>query len=124
MICRPLRAIGRQLTTRGHLRAATRRPPRLRGQPPAKLVAPHELPPQAHQVAPDARHPWEVEELRLAVRPMEVVNRHLGDAETRLVDLRHHLDADHATILAQLHPDRKSTRLNSSHSQISYAVFC
>src|SRR2546430_7673726 len=28
--------------------------------------------------------------------------------------------------LAQLHPlgDRKSTRLNSSHSQISYAVFC
>src|SRR2546430_13430349 len=29
--------------------------------------------------------------------------------------LRHHL-AEHA--------DRKSTRLNSSHSQISYAVFC
>src|SRR2546430_8363979 len=25
---------------------------------------------------------------------------------------------------ASLHPDRKSTRLNSSHSQISYAVFC
>src|SRR2546430_6224249 len=24
----------------------------------------------------------------------------------------------------QLQPDRKSTRLNSSHSQISYAVFC
>src|SRR2546430_13484709 len=24
----------------------------------------------------------------------------------------------------QQHPDRKSTRLNSSHSQISYAVFC
>src|SRR2546427_9070737 len=32
-----------------------------------------------------------------------------------------------AEILASLHslkPDRKSTRLNSSHSQISYAVFC
>src|SRR2546427_3061036 len=26
--------------------------------------------------------------------------------------------------LSLLHPDRKSTRLNSSHSQISYAVFC
>src|SRR2546430_11826742 len=26
--------------------------------------------------------------------------------------------------LAQAHADRKSTRLNSSHSQISYAVFC
>src|SRR2546430_7469914 len=25
---------------------------------------------------------------------------------------------------ATLHSDRKSTRLNSSHSQISYAVFC
>src|SRR5438270_8792524 len=27
-------------------------------------------------------------------------------------------------ILATLEEDRKSTRLNSSHSQISYAVFC
>src|SRR2546430_7477992 len=26
--------------------------------------------------------------------------------------------------LATCHTDRKSTRLNSSHSQISYAVFC
>src|SRR2546430_11757674 len=26
--------------------------------------------------------------------------------------------------LSDLGPDRKSTRLNSSHSQISYAVFC
>src|SRR2546427_5741344 len=31
----------------------------------------------------------------------------------RLLDGAHHL-----------HRDRKSTRLNSSHSQISYAVFC
>src|SRR3712207_8165924 len=29
----------------------------------------------------------------------------------------HHLDEDHAA-------DRKSTRLNSSHANISYAVFC
>src|SRR2546430_11068112 len=26
--------------------------------------------------------------------------------------------------IGDCHPDRKSTRLNSSHSQISYAVFC
>src|SRR3712207_7937718 len=26
--------------------------------------------------------------------------------------------------LAEEHPDRKSTRLNSSHANISYAVFC
>src|SRR5688572_31649273 len=29
----------------------------------------------------------------------------------------------HAPVLGE-NPDRKSTRLNSSHSQISYAVFC
>src|SRR2546427_7012402 len=31
---------------------------------------------------------------------------------------------DKLDALAGLKPDRKSTRLNSSHSQISYAVFC
>src|SRR2546430_6810337 len=29
-----------------------------------------------------------------------------------------------AALLEAFHRDRKSTRLNSSHSQISYAVFC
>src|SRR5256885_9073261 len=29
-----------------------------------------------------------------------------------------------ATYAGRLHPDRKSTRLNSSHLVISYAVFC
>src|SRR2546430_17641842 len=29
-----------------------------------------------------------------------------------------------ASVLYRRHGDRKSTRLNSSHSQISYAVFC
>src|SRR2546430_9622607 len=32
--------------------------------------------------------------------------------------------ASSATTSAATPPDRKSTRLNSSHSQISYAVFC
>src|SRR2546430_7361153 len=31
---------------------------------------------------------------------------------------------DHLRFARREHPDRKSTRLNSSHSQISYAVFC
>src|SRR3712207_9429189 len=30
----------------------------------------------------------------------------------------------HGTATAQTPPDRKSTRLNSSHANISYAVFC
>src|SRR2546430_11708112 len=33
-------------------------------------------------------------------------------------------DYDPAEPLPQIGEDRKSTRLNSSHSQISYAVFC
>src|SRR2546430_5430609 len=39
------------------------------------------------------------------------------------VGQRRALDADDAAVVA-LRVDRKSTRLNSSHSQISYAVFC
>src|SRR3712207_7979086 len=45
-------------------------------------------------------------------------------AEDRLVR-RHHFDRDRS--LVRVHPDdqdRKSTRLNSSHANISYAVFC
>src|SRR2546430_9649094 len=38
---------------------------------------------------------------------------------------RHHLvGAEPGRVHAQVSLDRKSTRLNSSHSQISYAVFC
>src|SRR5688572_32003367 len=33
-------------------------------------------------------------------------------------------EAGHALVAHALPKDRKSTRLNSSHSQISYAVFC
>src|SRR5688572_30939021 len=36
----------------------------------------------------------------------------------------HHLGGDYSTVDAVRAEDRKSTRLNSSHSQISYAVFC
>src|SRR2546427_7396512 len=35
-----------------------------------------------------------------------------------------HLIRELGLDLSILHGDRKSTRLNSSHSQISYAVFC
>src|SRR2546430_10582150 len=49
-------------------------------------------------------------ESRLVCR--QLGQRHLGQREDRVADV----DA--------LSADRKSTRLNSSHSQISYAVFC
>src|SRR5688572_32004113 len=37
---------------------------------------------------------------------------------------RRHAAAGHWLVRECRHLDRKSTRLNSSHSQISYAVFC
>src|SRR2546430_5517471 len=39
-------------------------------------------------------------------------------------DLRHLPGADASPGMRRPTQDRKSTRLNSSHSQISYAVFC
>src|SRR2546430_7160540 len=49
---------------------------------------------------------------RLRVRQDEVVRAGAGEIERVLHVARH------------VQQDRKSTRLNSSHSQISYAVFC
>src|SRR5256886_6085476 len=43
---------------------------------------------------------------------------HLEHMAVQMHRMRHHRAVD------QLDLDRKSTRLNSSHSQISYAVFC
>src|SRR3712207_7476109 len=41
-----------------------------------------------------------------------------------LADMHAHLFTDDGHIPAELAADRKSTRLNSSHANISYAVFC
>src|SRR2546430_8924454 len=50
---------------------------------------------------------------------------YLSTSKTVLDDLRHKIAEMEATIQTDLErKDRKSTRLNSSHSQISYAVFC
>src|SRR5688572_31578000 len=46
-----------------------------------------------------------------------------GQDQLRLVLLRELGQLIHVDLLVLL-ADRKSTRLNSSHSQISYAVFC
>src|SRR5438270_2413263 len=46
-----------------------------------------------------------------------------GSSELRDVGLVHQPDAGADRALRE-QQDRKSTRLNSSHSQISYAVFC
>src|SRR2546430_13349193 len=47
-------------------------------------------------------------------------------AEHAVRAIRNHRERQHPVCFVGvgLHRDRKSTRLNSSHSQISYAVFC
>src|SRR3712207_7495521 len=59
------------------------------------------------------------------------LDRLLSQDEPRLVDgtllSAHQVDALSGTLtalLAESQRDRKSTRLNSSHANISYAVFC
>src|SRR2546430_7495750 len=59
-----------------------------------------------------------------SARAGHVVVAHVRAAAARAVGERRR--AQRARLLLDVRPtqDRKSTRLNSSHSQISYAVFC
>ena len=60
-----------------------------------------ERPPQAAQLAhglPDAPH---IEELRLAVHPVIVVDGHLHEPGALVLELADHLHADHATRVRQ-----------------------
>ena len=70
----------------------------------AQVLAPDdERVPQLHHVDGRAIQPPEVEELRLAVGAVVVVHRHLGDAEAGVRDLLHHLQADDAAVLLEVH---------------------
>src|SRR5688572_31953105 len=51
---------------------------------------------------------------------MAIEHRHEVHEVAAQLSARHGLCA----VARSFHSDRKSTRLNSSHSQISYAVFC
>src|SRR3712207_7385709 len=87
-----------------------RRPPRSTLFPYTTLFrSPRARPPQAHQ--PVVAHPVIAAlELHYLVAPAEGAREPHGVG----VGLR----------AAGAEPDRKSTRLNSSHANISYAVFC
>src|SRR2546430_11313784 len=54
----------------------------------------------------------------------ERANRRAVHTRMREIELDNFVPAKRAGISNQRGRDRKSTRLNSSHSQISYAVFC
>src|SRR3712207_9380188 len=57
----------------------------------------------------------------------EVVGSYAGAARERGIELRAEVSPDLGMVWTDRHKlsqDRKSTRLNSSHANISYAVFC
>src|SRR3712207_8175900 len=63
--------------------------------------------------------------LRLVDDEMLVLDDGLGLALDAAVDLQHQVEEDGEVLLVhRAGVDRKSTRLNSSHANISYAVFC
>src|SRR3712207_8765440 len=67
---------------------------------------------------PRLRHAALLHDLRPAAAPRHGVHTDAGRAR-----LREDVPAVRRRV-AELHLDRKSTRLNSSHANISYAVFC
>src|SRR2546427_9596522 len=65
----------------------------------------------------------------LAAQRQQCLQRHRGVVETRLARQpakrgSHRAGLREVDVPEAIRADRKSTRLNSSHSQISYAVFC
>src|SRR2546430_13405232 len=67
--------------------------------------------------------------MKLVLAPGEPDDEQVEDGEQRQCDRRNKgesiaLVADERDEEREHRGDRKSTRLNSSHSQISYAVFC
>src|SRR2546430_4188470 len=88
-----------------------RRPPRSTLFPYTTLF--RSLIVQVAALAPD--HRWAGAELNA---------RHLPEWHLRAVTAADQEPADRSGVIPEVTGDRKSTRLNSSHSQISYAVFC
>src|SRR5260221_7024663 len=63
-----------------------------------------------------------VDAVRLSVGPLPVNNRNNLKGKTNKEGKQHIVDARICGVRNSI--DRKSTRLNSSHTVISYAVFC
>src|SRR2546427_4277332 len=90
----------------------------------------HLLPYVVPAAGPTRRHPGQ-SRLRRALPPARALHVLAAEAARAVVDgLRHRrarlpaVGGDRVISISRTRRDRKSTRLNSSHSQISYAVFC
>src|SRR5262245_23492251 len=67
------------------------------------LAANDQSPPQFHHVDGRPEDTPEIEELRLAMGAMVMVDRRFRDTESRVLEFLHHLQADDAAVL--LEPD-------------------
>src|SRR3712207_7578498 len=56
--------------------------------------------------------------------PLQAANFNDPRVRANIAEKSGELNLDDPQTIAQLRTDRKSTRLNSSHANISYAVFC
>src|SRR5690242_20964216 len=61
---------------------------------------------------------------RSAVGPAMVIPMEFPTVRARTIDVDRTPRTGNALLAELARPDRKSTRLNSSHMSISYAVFC
>src|SRR5438270_10431432 len=78
-----------------------------------------------HSAAPDTPEPGSVEEIARATTETRFLSPWVAylPASATVVSPRAYLHRIPGEVCTR-REDRKSTRLNSSHSQISYAVFC
>src|SRR5262245_64595567 len=69
------------------------------------MLSPHdERVPEQHEIPARSEQPAEVEELRPAVRSVEMMDGHFDDAEAVVLNLLHHLDANDAARFLQVDP--------------------
>src|SRR2546422_7162694 len=88
----------------------------------ARMSQPVTAPPEHPRRAPSITRVFTAAFLAIAVAVLAdryVTWQSARRTQADMVELTHRLEQ-----LERLHPDRKSTRLNSSHGYISYAVFC
>src|SRR2546430_3720062 len=99
-----------------------------RGGPPVTLAAPETYNALERGVIDGTLFPWEaISGFKLAevLRHHTVVNLYATSLFMTMNQKKYEsLPPDLRKVIDDLSGDRKSTRLNSSHSQISYAVFC
>ena len=90
-------------------------------------AAHHERVPQLQHVDARAKDAAEIEELRLAVSAVVVVNRRLDDGEAGVLDFLHHLQADDAAVLLEPHaiedraPHQAEIAVDVAHLQPEHA---